>query len=97
MVSGFVLDVMHLCYLGVTKRMLSRMFSPKVKDKSVKLSKHQMDSFHSKLTVFSDFIPLEFSRKMEGGVKTVVKLCFFTILSMYISWETSVYNAIPCQ
>ena len=27
----------------------------------------------------------------------VVKLCFFTILSMYISMGASVYNAIPCQ
>ena len=32
-----------------------------------------------------------------GVVGNVVKLCFFTILSMYISLETDVYNAIPCQ
>ena len=29
--------------------------------------------------------------------KDVVKLCFFTILSMYIFFENNVYNAIPCQ
>ena len=38
-------------------------------------------------------------KRVTSGVKHgyVVKLCFFTILSMYILLETIVYNAIPCQ
>ena len=73
MVSGFVLDVMHLCYLGVVKRILIRLFSIKVKEKSAKLSSREQSMFNDQLFKYKNYIPVEFSRKLEGGVKCILK------------------------
>lgn len=37
MVSGFILDEMHLCFLGVTKRVINYLFNKKLKQKTVRL------------------------------------------------------------
>ena len=73
MVTGFPLDVMHLCYLGVMKRILSRMFSAKIKEKAVRLTPEQKRTFDSKLVKYQNCVPSEFSRTLEGGVDSILK------------------------
>ena len=63
-----------------------------------------LTSLRTFLAVLYVFISLTFklgdlslSLSLLNRFHVVVKLCFFTILSMYIFLEAKVYNAIPCQ
>lgn len=46
MVSGFVLDYMHRCCIGVMKRILLSLNSPKNNPQKVNLGTHQMVKFN---------------------------------------------------
>ena len=73
MVSGFILDSMHMCYIGATKRILGRLLCTKVKHNNVRINSQSKKFFDSKLTEFQNYIPCDFSRKLEGGLGTILK------------------------
>lgn len=87
MVSGFIIDEMHCIYLGVVKRILRRLFDPKVKDKTARLSLRNKESFNNKLNRFQKFVPIEFNRKLEGGVNLILKwkASQYRLFALYIS------------
>ena len=60
LVSSFVLDSMHLVYLGVTRRLMSRWIKG---PRATKLSHLQLDIISSKLVQLARYIPSEFARK----------------------------------
>lgn len=60
LVSGFILDSMHLVYLGVVRRLLKSLLKG---DKSVRLSARQADVISGKLVCLARHIPVEFARK----------------------------------
>ena len=86
MVSSFVLDIMHLCYLGIMKRMLFRLISPVCKNKTVKLSSHAKNVFDEKLSQYQNFIPCEFNRALEGGIRSMLKwkAAQFRLFALYV-------------
>ena len=86
MVTSFILDVMHLCYLGIMKRILYRLLSPACKNKTVKLSSHAKNLFNEKLLLYQTFIPCEFNRTLEGGVKSALKwkASQFRLFALYV-------------
>ena len=73
MVSGFWLDVIHLCYQGVIKRILSRILGSKCRQNSVKLSQNGKQLLNAKLITYQKFIPSDFGRKLEGGIDGILK------------------------
>ena len=73
MVSGFILDEMHLCFLGVTKRILNRLLNLKIKQKKVRMSMRARKSLKKKLRKFQMYVPSEFCRKLEGDISTILK------------------------
>ena len=73
MVSGFILDSMHLIYLGIIKKILTMFFSIKVINKKLRLDRNTKDYFNSKLNQYQVHVPCEFGRKLEGGVTTILK------------------------
>lgn len=73
MVSVFVLDHMHLCFLGVTKRLITRLISSKSKEKKVNIGTSSKNELDKKLNKYNAYIPSDFVRKLEGGVKTILK------------------------
>ena len=81
MVSGFILDIMHLAFLGVTKRILQRLLGSKAKDRqAIKLSSQNKEAFNECLVSCQNYIPSEFSRKVEGGTSTI------------LNWKASQYR-----
>lgn len=87
MVSGFLLDIMHVCYLGIVKRILNRLLNLNLKQKSVRLDAKRRDFFDAKLKEYQSYIPSEFSRKLEGGISTVLKwkATQYRLFALYIS------------
>ena len=73
MVEGFVLDSMHLCFIGVMKRILSILISPKVKENRAKLNSESKSLFNSKLILYEQYVPCEFGRKFDGGLPFILK------------------------
>ena len=73
MVTGFVLDEMHLIYIGVVKRILSSFFDLKLKRKNARLGSRERKLFDQKLEEYQHFIPCEFNRKLEGGLSILLK------------------------
>lgn len=59
-VTSFVLDPMHLLYIGVTKKLLLCWLFGNL---NVKMGKHICDEISSMLCGFAHFIPIEFVRK----------------------------------
>ena len=86
MVTGFVLDVMHLCYLGITKRILTRLLSPKCKQRQYKLSSSSKEIFHKKLVLYQSYVPSEFNRKLEGGINAILrwKVSQLRLVTLYV-------------
>ena len=64
MVSGFVLDHMHLVFLGVVKKMLSNWCTGK--HGSSRFSQAVKDDISAQLEVIADFIPSQFQRKSRS-------------------------------
>ncbi|XP_078487633.1 uncharacterized protein LOC144745451 [Ciona intestinalis] len=64
MVSHFILDYMHMCCLGVTKRLLTwwKGVNP---HHEAKLSRISIQSLNQKILDIRDYIPVEFNRKMR--------------------------------
>ena len=74
MVSGFIIDNMHTCYLGVMRRILkNRLLNVKVRNRKVRLGKDQKIVFHERLLKYQKCIPSEFNQKLEGGIDCVLK------------------------
>lgn len=65
MVSGFVLDSMHLVYIGVTRKLINSWKTGKGAQipKAIKLCSRQLEVISRKLCRLRDFIPREFQRK----------------------------------
>ena len=86
MVSGFFLDEMHLCFLGVMKRILSRLLNSKIAEKKVLLPSNNKVEFNRKLELFQEYIPVEFNRKLEGGLECILKwkASQFRLFALYI-------------
>lgn len=60
LVSGFVLDIMHLAYLGVMRRLLNRWVKG---PRPSKLSHQQVELISGKLLQLARYVPSEFARK----------------------------------
>lgn len=86
MVSGFILDTMHLCYLGVIKRLLSRLVGTKAAHKKVRIGRNEKELFHQKLLTIQSHIPSEFNRKLEGGIHHILrwKASQYRLFALYI-------------
>ena len=82
MVDGFAIDSMHLCFIGVMKRILARLISPKVKKNRVKLNSESKSELSTKLILYEQYIPCEFGRKFVGGVNFILK------------WKASQYRTL---
>jgi hypothetical protein len=65
LVSGFVLDSMHLVYIGVTRKLINCWKTGKgaKNPKAIKLCSRQLEVISGKLCRLRDFIPREFQRK----------------------------------
>ena len=71
-VSNVVLDYMHLCTVGVQKKILLRLQASKSSDiKKCHLSTHQKGIFEDRLKKISRHVPTDFPRKLERGFKNV--------------------------
>ena len=82
MVSGFILDYMHLCCLGVMKRLLQRLNKSKINQLKRHLSTQQKKMFQDNLDFMRMHIPSDFPRKFEGGLKHLSR------------WKASEYRLI---
>lgn len=69
MITGFVLDHMHLCFLGIMRRYLLRLREHKLfYKKRVNLSSRAKCIFDERLEICSKHLPDEFDRRLEGGI-----------------------------
>lgn len=86
MVTGFILDEMHSCYLGIMKRILNHLLNMKQKQRKVRMSSQSKDLLNSKLEQYQHYIPSEFARKLDGGVSTILKwkATQYRMFSLYI-------------
>jgi hypothetical protein len=69
MIASFSLDYMHLACLGVMKRLLKRWNGSKAYQKKCHLNVNSKTNFNNKIKEMSHYIPSEFTRRMEGGLK----------------------------
>jgi hypothetical protein len=67
MVGGFVLDYMHMCTIGVMKRMLTRLSTSKGKTIKAHFSVAQKNTFEKVLSNMRQHLPSDFPRKFESG------------------------------
>ena len=67
MVSSFPLDYMHLCCLGISKRLMVRWTSSKKMETKCHLSALQRDLLEKQLHTYSLHVPSEFRRKLNSG------------------------------
>ena len=88
MVTGFALDYMHLCCLGVMKRLLQRLIKSKVNQVKRHMNTRQKTIFDENLTMIRLYIPSDFPRKFEGGVKHLPrwKASEFRLLMLYVGF-----------
>ena len=68
MTSQFVLDSMHLVYIGVVKRLLKRWISSPKCNKGPQLGSHALGLLASAVASVPSHIPREFSRKLQYGI-----------------------------
>ena len=73
MVSGFVFDIMHSCYLGCMKRFLSRLATSKKGLKKVHIGSAAKGKFDDACKTLSKSIPTDFNRKCEGGISNLAR------------------------
>ena len=87
MVSGFILDSMHLCYLGVSKRIINRLLNCNITFKRSRISRSARSTVHNKLLEYQNFVPSEFNRKLEGGTKYIFrwKASQYRLFTLYIA------------
>jgi hypothetical protein len=71
MVTGFVLDYMHLACIGVMKILMSRWKNSKNAPKKVHFSPAAKSKFDEYLTTIRECIPSDFNRKCEGGLSNL--------------------------
>ena len=69
MVSSFVLDYMHLCCIGIMKRLLGRWNSSKKAQTKCHLSVAQKELLEKQLQTYSLHVPSEFKRKLSSGFR----------------------------
>lgn len=77
MVSGFVIDYMHCCVLGVMKRILNRLNQGTRNKKRVNLDTAARRNHDDVLSKCREYLPSECNRKLEGG------------LASYVHWKAS--------
>ena len=96
MVTSFVLDSMHLCYLGVMKRFLNRLLNLKLKAKNCRLDISSRNLFDEKLVLYQNYIPSEFPRKLEGGISTILKwkASQYRLFALYVGLVLLSYDKI---
>ena len=68
MVSGFILDYMHLACIGVMKRLLARLKTSNRKQNKTRLSTTAKSKFNKYLDRIRSHIPSDFARRLEGGL-----------------------------
>ena len=73
MVTGFVLDYMHVACIGVMKRILSRLLSSNTKEKKVNISTQSKEILKEKLNICHKYIPTDFQRKLDGGLDIILR------------------------
>lgn len=101
LVSGFVLDSMHLVYLGVVRRLLHRWIKG---PRPVKLSQLQVDNISEKLLTFQRHVPSEFSRKprslheVERWKATEFRqfLLYTGVVALKSELDEALYNNFLC-
>ena len=71
MVSQFILDSMHVVYIGVMKRILKRWISSPAGNKRAQLSSRNLELLQTKLEEIAKQLPKEFCRKFEYGISKV--------------------------
>ena len=81
MVSQFILDIMHLIYLGVTKRLLKRWINSPKNNKIAQISSNSVNILSEQIDNCSQYMPLEFRRKFQYG------------LSRLSYWKATEYRA----
>ena len=67
MVRQFPLDYMHMCCLGVMKRLLGRWKGSKKSETKCNLSSQHKTLLDEKLLSYSEHVPSEFKRKLNSG------------------------------
>lgn len=73
MVKDIVFEYMHLCCLGVTKK-LTLAWLHGAYTKNTKLSRIQIEIISNRLKVLSKYCPREFARRVESRLFTVTNL-----------------------
>jgi len=68
MISGFVLDYMHVACLGVAKRLILCWKNGKTSSKKVHFRPDARNLFDMKCLSIAQHIPCEFNRKCDGGM-----------------------------
>ena len=67
MVTSFPLDYMHLCCLGIMKRLMTRWSSSKRAETKCHLTSAQKELIDNQLQAYSEHVPSEFKRKLNSG------------------------------
>jgi hypothetical protein len=98
MVSSFVLDYMHNCCLGVTKRLLVRWKGSRKYETKCHLDNYTQNKFSETIDLLAKSIPREFNRKCDGGLKTIShwKASEFRLFLLYTGM-VALKNILPSR
>ena len=97
MVKDFPLDYMHLCCIGIMKRILLRLKDSRKASQKRHLSPTQASKFEVAIKEISCSMPSEFNRKLEGGFAGLkhwkaTEFRFFLLYGGFIALRNCVPN-----